>query len=98
MAHRTENDPLEHININHSDDLLAAVRTFAGYPRATSARARRVDPAGIDVEVDTPDGPATAHLEFFKPVRGASFEGGLRAAFADLGRRAHRALANGEGT
>ena len=56
MSHGRHADPLQHINTEHRDELLAAARAFGGHPNATSARAERVDPSGIDLVVETPAG------------------------------------------
>jgi putative heme iron utilization protein len=91
MSHG-RHDPLQHLNEDHADDLLVIARAFGGHPDATAVRAERLDTAGVDLVLDTPDGPATARVDFAEPV--TDFHPtGLRHAFADLTRRAHAALA-----
>lgn len=93
MSHGHHLDPVQHINDNHAHDLLAAARAFGGHPDATSARAERVDREGIHLVLDTPRGQTAARVGFAEPVGGTSYPDGLRAAFADLARRARAALA-----
>jgi hypothetical protein len=92
MSHGLHHDPVQHVNDNHADDLLAAARAFGGHPGATSAQAQRIDSEGIDLLLDTPRGPAEARVGFNEPVADGDPDG-LRAAFADLTRRARAALA-----
>ena len=81
-------EPLERINQHHADDLLAAARTLCGYPKATAARAERLDRAGIDLAVETPDGLIAARLTFAEPVPESAFPRAARAAFREIARRA----------
>jgi hypothetical protein len=92
MSHGRHLDHVQHVNDNHSDDLLAAARAFSGHPDATAARAERIDRDGIDLLLDTPDGLARARVAFSEAVAGAGPDG-LRVAFADLTRRARTTLA-----
>lgn len=91
MSHGGRHDPVQHVNDDHAEDLLAAARAFCGHPDAICARAERIDGEGIDLVVDTPRGPAEARLSFTAPVANADARG-LRAAFADLALRARTAL------
>jgi hypothetical protein len=90
MSHGLHHDPVQHVNDNHADDLLAAARAFGGHPDATAARAERIDREGMDLVVDTPRGPAEAHLAFAEPVADGDPDA-LRGAFDDLARRANAA-------
>jgi hypothetical protein len=87
MSHGRHLDHVQHVNDNHADDLLAAARAFSGHSDATSARAERIDRDGIDLLLATPGGAAKARVDFSEAVAGADPDG-LRAAFADLTRRA----------
>ena len=90
MAHRGHDDPVHHLNNDHTDDLLAAARAFAGYPDATAARAQRVDRFGIDLLLDGPGGRTEARIEFADPVPEDEFPRGVRVAFVRLSRRARQ--------
>ena len=90
MSHGRHADPLQLINTEHRDELLAAAQALGGHPDATSARAERVDPTGIDLVVETPRGPVTARVDFAAPVR--DYPDGLRAAFVELTTRARATL------
>ena len=92
MSHGGHHDPVEHVNDNHADDLLAVARAFGGHPDATAARAERIDRDRIDLAVDTPHGPAQTRVAFADPVADGDPDG-LRAAFDDVARRAIAALA-----
>jgi putative heme iron utilization protein len=91
MSHGPHGDALHHINTDHLDDLLAIARAFGGHADATSARAERVDAEGIDLAIETPRGPATAHVGFTEPV--SEYPDGVRAAFIELTNVARVALA-----
>lgn len=91
MSHGGRHDPVQHVNADHADDLLAAARAFGGHPDAIAARAERIDREGMDLLVDTPHGPAEARVGFTEPVADGDADG-LRAAFADLALRARAAL------
>lgn len=93
MSHGGRHDPVQHVNHDHADDLLAAVRALGGHPDAVSARADRIDREGIDLSVDTPRGPTQARVDFTEPVADGDSRA-LRSAFADLARRARTALAS----
>jgi hypothetical protein len=92
MSHG-RHDPLQHLNEDHADDLLAIARALTGHPDVTAARADRLDPAGVDLVLDTPRGPATARVDFTNPVPDMHARG-LRAAFAELTHRARAAAAH----
>ena len=92
MSHGGHHDPVQHANDDHADDLLAAARAFGGHPDALAARAERIDRDGMDLSVDTPRGPAEARVMFNEPVADGDSRA-LRAAFADLARRARTVLA-----
>jgi putative heme iron utilization protein len=92
MSHGGRHNPVQHVNNDHADDLLAAARAFGGHPDATAARAERIDREGVDVIVDTPRGPEEARLDFAESVTDGDSRA-LRAAFADLARRARTVLA-----
>jgi len=83
-------DPVQRLNDHHADDLLAIARAFGGVPDTTSARAEHVEPAGIDLLVGTPRGPATAHVDFAVPVDPDR----LRMAFRALAEKARTVLAD----
>src|SRR2546425_236708 len=91
MTHGTHVDPVQHLNDNHADDLLAAARTLGGHPDAISVRAERVDRTGIDLRVDTSDGQVAGRVSFAEPVPEGE-PAGLQAAFAEVTRRARAAL------
>ncbi len=93
-SHRNRNhnpDPLHHLNTHRVDELLAVARTAGGMPHATAARAERVDAQGIDITVETPDGPARTRAEFLEPV--LDYPAGIRVAFVRLARKARSDLA-----
>jgi heme iron utilization protein len=91
MSHGRHGDPLQHLNDDHADDLMAIARAFSGHPEATSARAEHVDRDGIDLALDTPGGPVAARVHFTEPLVDTD-PNLLRAAFIDLTRRARTAL------
>ncbi len=94
MIHR-QHDAVERLNDKHSAELLAVARSLGGHPEATSARADRVDPLGIDLLLVTPTGRITARVLFTEPVTDPRW---MRAAFVDLVGRARSALeAAGDG-
>ncbi len=90
---RAEPDPvrpiadgaLAHLNDDHADALLAAVRAFGGHPDASAARAAGIDRYGIDLEVQTPRGPAGTRVGFDGAVTDAAT---LRQACTVLARLA----------
>jgi hypothetical protein len=92
MSHGGRHDPLQDVNDDHAGDLLVAARAIGGHPDAVSARARRIDDAGIDLTVDTPRGRANVRLDFTASVAEGDSRA-LRAAFGDLVRRARSVLA-----
>lgn len=94
MSHERHSDPLQHMNDDHSDDLLVAARAFAGHPDATGARAASVDRYGIDLVVETTSGPTAARVEFADPMPEADYPDGVRVAFVRLVRRARTALSH----
>ena len=93
MSHG-RHDPVQRINDKHGEELLGVARSLGGRPDATSARAARIDPSGIDLEIITPGGPAVVRVDFTEPVSDPRW---MRAAFRDLTRKAETALA-GDGT
>lgn len=78
-----------HLNDDHADSLLDAARAFTGHPDATAARAVRLDRYGIELEIDTPRGPASGRAPFEPRVESAE---GLRGAAVQLARAARAAL------
>ncbi|MGH9244616.1 MAG: DUF2470 domain-containing protein [Acidimicrobiales bacterium] len=92
MSHGARHDPVQRVNDHHADDLLAAARAFGGHPDAFSARAERIDRDGMDLSVETPRGPADARVTFIERVADGDSRA-LRAAFAELARRARTVLA-----
>ena len=94
MGHR-RHDPVQRVNDKHGDELLAVARSLGGHPEATSARAEGIDRDGIDLVLATPHGPVEARVGFSQPVSDPKW---MRAAFRDLTRRAHVALAAEGGT
>jgi len=89
MSHG-QHDPVQRVNAKHADELLAVARSLGGHPEATSARATRIDSAGIDLLLTTPSGPAETRVTFTEPI---SDPKRMRAAFRDLTRRADVAVA-----
>jgi putative heme iron utilization protein len=77
-----------HLNDDHADALLAMARGLAGHPGATAARCTAADRYGLDLAVETPDGPAEARVGFAVPIGAPD---GLRAATVELTRRARAA-------
>ena len=92
MSHGGRHDPVQRVNDHHADDLLAAARAFGGHPDALGARAERIDRDGMDLTVETPRGPAEARVTFNERVADGDPRA-LRAAFAELARRARTVLA-----
>lgn len=74
-----------HLNKDHPDALMAAARILGGHPDASAARAQRIDRYGIDLELDTPRGPAETRVGFDQAVTDATT---LRQACIALARRA----------
>jgi heme iron utilization protein len=87
MAH-DHGDVLQHINEDHPDDLLVAVRTLGGQAEATSARAVSVDRHGVDVIVHGPGGECEEELLFGEPIPEDEFPNGIRVAFVRMVREA----------
>ncbi len=94
MSHGQHHDPVQHVNDDHADDLLAAAQAFASHPDATHARAERIDADGIDLLLATPRGETAARVSFTEPVADPA---GLAAAFGELTRKARAALAAADG-
>ena len=76
---------MAHLNVDHSDALLAMAQALGGYPDATVATCTSIDRYGLDLELDTPRGPAATRIGFAEPVTAAD---GLRAATVQLARHA----------
>jgi heme iron utilization protein len=74
-----------HLNDDHADALLAMAQVLGGYPDATSATCGSIDRYGLDLELDTPRGPASTRIGFAERVTRPD---GLRAATVELARRA----------
>jgi putative heme iron utilization protein len=74
-----------HLNDDHADALLTVARSLGGYPDATSATCVGIDRYGLDLELDTPRGPAATRVGFAEPVTAPD---GLRGATVELTRRA----------
>lgn len=96
MRHGRHSVPLQRMNDDHADDLLATARAFAD-PDATAARVEKVDRRGIDLVVETPGGSAPARVEFAEAIPEDDYPGGVRVAFVRLVRRARTALSASEG-
>ena len=77
-----------HLNADHSDALLDMARAVAGHTDATAASCLRADRYGLDLDVATPRGRASARVGFARP---ATASDGLRAATVELARRARGA-------
>jgi heme iron utilization protein len=97
MIQGPHHDPVHRLNDHHADDLLATARAFGGHPDAISARAKRIDRAGIALVVDTPRGRHQTRVDFTEPVADAK-PGALRRAFRELAGRAQAALATDDRT
>lgn len=89
MSPRPRHDPVQRVNAHRAGDLLAIAKAFGGPADATAARATRVDLDGVDLVIDTPRGPVTAHVGFGQDADPRR----LRASFLALAGRAHAALA-----
>jgi heme iron utilization protein len=74
-----------HLNDDHADALLVMAQTLGGYPDATAAACTSIDRYGLDLELDTPRGPAATRIGFAERVDAPD---GLRAATVELARRA----------
>jgi putative heme iron utilization protein len=74
-----------HLNDDHADALLVMAQALGGYPDATAATCTSIDRYGLDLELDTPRGPAATRVGFAERVTAAD---GLRAATVELVRRA----------
>jgi putative heme iron utilization protein len=74
-----------HLNADHADALLAMAQALGGHPDATAATCTRADRYGLELDVETPRGPADARIGFREPC---SAPDGLRAATVELARRA----------
>ncbi len=82
-------DAVNHLNEDHPDALLTMARAFGEYPDASEARCERADRYGLDLQLETPDGPKATRVSFTERINSP---GGLRAATVDLVRRARQAL------
>jgi putative heme iron utilization protein len=76
---------IAHLNEDHADALLAMAQVLGGYPDATAATCTSIDRHGLDLDLDTPRGPAGTRIGFAERVDAAD---GLRAATVELARRA----------
>jgi heme oxygenase (biliverdin-IX-beta and delta-forming) len=76
---------MAHLNVDHADALLAMAQALGGYPDATVATCTSIDRYGLDLELDTPRGPAATRIGFAERVTAAD---GLRAATVQLARHA----------
>jgi heme iron utilization protein len=85
---RTAPGAIAHLNEDHADALLAMARALGGYPDATAASCASIDRYGLDLDLDTPRGPAFTRVGFAEPVTRPD---GLRAATVELARRARGA-------
>jgi putative heme iron utilization protein len=79
---------VRHLNDDHADALLAMARRLGGYPDAGAAVCVAIDRYGLDLDVDTPRGPAQTRIGFAERVDRPD---GLRAATVELARRARAA-------
>jgi heme iron utilization protein len=77
-----------HLNDDHADALLAMAQALGGYPDASAASCTSIDRYGLDLELDTPRGPAATRVGFAERVERPD---GLRAATVELARRARGA-------
>lgn len=87
-------DPLQHMNDDHSEELLLVARAFSGHPGATTARAESIDARGMDLVLDTPRGQTSARVEFADPIPETAYPESVRVAFVRLARRARAELAS----
>ena len=91
--HAAEPDPvasgaayaISHLNEDHADALLLMAQVLGGHPDATEATCVRIDRYGLDLNIKTPRGFATARIAFAEP---ANKPGDLRGATVELARRA----------
>ena len=91
--HAAEPDPvasgaayaISHLNEDHADALLLMAQALGGHPDATEATCVRIDRYGLDLNIKTPRGFATARIAFAEP---ANKPGDLRGATVELARRA----------
>jgi heme iron utilization protein len=74
-----------HLNDDHAEALLVMARALGGYPDATAATCTSIDRYGLELDLDTPRGPAATRIGFAERVTAAD---GLRAATVELARRA----------
>ena len=77
-----------HLNADHADALLAMARELGGYTDATAAECTSIDRYGLDLDLDTPRGPAATRVPFAASLTRAE---DLRAATVELARRARGA-------
>ena len=77
----SRHDPCERLNRHHAGELLAIARTLGRQPDATFAKAVRVDPAGVELIVETPTGTTSLSVAFTNTSPGPLR---LRLAFRDL--------------
>jgi heme oxygenase (biliverdin-IX-beta and delta-forming) len=80
-------DAVQRLNQHHADDVLAVARVFGGHPEAAAAQVIAIDPSGLDLLIETPDGEAKTHVAFVAPAAS------LRLAFRELARQARVAVA-----
>jgi putative heme iron utilization protein len=78
---------VKHLNEDHADALLAMAIALAGHAGAESAICTRADRYGLDLDVVTPGGRASARVGFAQPVTAPD---GLRAATVELAKRARQ--------
>jgi hypothetical protein len=81
---RPAHDAVQRLNQHHTDDVLAVARTFGGHPEAAVAQVIGIDPTGLDIQVETPDGQSTTHVALVDPAASP------RIAFRELARQARR--------
>lgn len=79
---------IEHLNADHADSLADMARAFGGYPDTVAAVCTAADRYGLDLRVTTERGQAYIRVGYNAPI---SSYGELRAATAELARRARQA-------
>ncbi|MFP4227407.1 MAG: DUF2470 domain-containing protein [Salinivenus sp.] len=58
----------DHMNAEHTDDLLRFARVYGEVPPATSARMTGIDAEGMTLEVNVGEGTQAVRIDFKEPL------------------------------
>lgn len=84
------NDAVAHLNADHRDAMLVMAHALTDHTDATDASCVTADRYGIDLNLETPQGPKATRVDFAEAVDAPD---GLRAATVELAHRSREILA-----